>query len=775
MSKAQGSTGDRVDTLVMPPEKHISVPKNELRLALKNRLELSDRARFDDLVKLMEGVASFDFVDVKRRMRANFTPFACGARGEAAVARADTAPLGEAELDDKARGGRLGGGEELEFVGDAYDVLRASHYHLLTDGEWDIALAESFQLNLPLEIDWAYMDPSLLTRFWESSRDRKELRSHLPDEVADRVLVFHRGIGSASIKGLLIEEKLDLLCEYTVFRVLNKLAPLLRGARKAEKAAANVGAAEAAAAAAAAAASEGGPAHGEALRCDSALQGEMKGGMYIASDHKYAKVVERQTLKRLCPTLLTLLKSFPKALELQEPTFRDIVVIYRRALPKADVQPDDPLQAMLAKRNIYVKVFGETPMADVELIFPSKRVGIKPFNLINLIVTVVTALVSGGLVLLKAGKDISMNIVWTAGSLVLTRCFQVYTTAQTQKTQMQHDMSSQLYDKMQDSQEGVISAIMEEMADQQFKQMLLAYMLLLLKDRPLKVDDLDGLCEDFLVKDFDHRIDYQVEDSLPRLERWGLVSHNEQGKLVALPLDEAIQALAFAWAIAYRALGSGAAASVPTADLLTGRGSSFGPELDAYRAGRAAELAAAATAGKKGMFSKAKDKLSFSRASSGASKQLRSMPSAAARAAPAAAAALAAAEAGDKEAAAAAAVSAAAAAPVAAAPAVAAPVAAAPVAPVSTGDSSPSRLPPRAPSSQPLTPSAAAAGPLAPEAARAPPPQRAASLDAGASLEGGESLASGSAMDGEGSVSGASTSKDKMKKFFKKLGNKSKA
>lgn len=85
----------------MPPEKHISVPKNELRLALKNRLELSDRAMFDDLVKLMEGVASFDFVDVKRRMRENFLPFACAARGEAHAARAaERAPTKE-ELDAK--------------------------------------------------------------------------------------------------------------------------------------------------------------------------------------------------------------------------------------------------------------------------------------------------------------------------------------------------------------------------------------------------------------------------------------------------------------------------------------------------------------------------------------------------------------------------------------------------------------------------------------------------------------------------------------------------
>lgn len=42
-------------------------------------------------------------------------------------------------------------------------------------------------------------------------------------------------------------------------------------------------------------------------------------------------------------------------------------------------------------------------MADVEIIFPEKRVGVKPFQLVNLIVTVVTALVTGTIMLIKVG------------------------------------------------------------------------------------------------------------------------------------------------------------------------------------------------------------------------------------------------------------------------------------------------------------------------------------------------------------------------------------
>ncbi len=48
------------------------------------------------------------------------------------------------------------------------------------------------------------------------------------------------------------------------------------------------------------------------------------------------------------------------------------------------------------------------------------------------------------------------------------------------------------------------------MAAQQYKQILLAYMMLIIKAKPLLLEDLDNACEDFLVRDFDSKIDYQV-------------------------------------------------------------------------------------------------------------------------------------------------------------------------------------------------------------------------------------------------------------------------
>lgn len=54
-AKAKKAPPRVVNTLVCPPEKHISVESSELKAALKARLDLGDRLKFDELSKLMEG------------------------------------------------------------------------------------------------------------------------------------------------------------------------------------------------------------------------------------------------------------------------------------------------------------------------------------------------------------------------------------------------------------------------------------------------------------------------------------------------------------------------------------------------------------------------------------------------------------------------------------------------------------------------------------------------------------------------------------------------
>lgn len=110
----------------------------------------------------------------------------------------------------------------------------------------------------------------------------------------------------------------------------------------------------------------------------------------------------------------------------------------------------------------------------------------------------------------------------------------------------------------------------QELSDQQLKQMLLAYMVLIMKGRAMLPRDLDNACEDFLMKEFEHPIDYDLDAALPRLKTWGLVKENSQGKLEALPMSEAISILEQAWSVAYKEVGKEGEDKVPTIDMITG-------------------------------------------------------------------------------------------------------------------------------------------------------------------------------------------------------------
>lgn len=204
--------------------------------------------------------------------------------------------------------------------------------------EWQIATAEDFELTSPVTVNWDYMDPKMLSKFWTSNADRAQLRRTVPEEMADRILLFHRGIGSQRMSGLLVNQKLDLLMEYTVFwlfDLIKEKLPKKKGQANKTRIAdvptdiTSVGEPSSSGATA----NSNGSARASALPRLSKQQStvEISGAQYIASTHKYAKQVERRTLRRLCPNLVTLLKVIFSSLELEEPTFKDLVVVYRWA------------------------------------------------------------------------------------------------------------------------------------------------------------------------------------------------------------------------------------------------------------------------------------------------------------------------------------------------------------------------------------------------------------------------------------------------------------
>jgi hypothetical protein len=86
---------------------------------------------------------------------------------------------------------------EQAFLSHLLCLLLLGRYRPLTDAEEDAALRDSFTLTAPITIQYDKLDPTLLTTFWAGSAQRQEARALLPPS-ADRVLVFHRGVGRAT-------------------------------------------------------------------------------------------------------------------------------------------------------------------------------------------------------------------------------------------------------------------------------------------------------------------------------------------------------------------------------------------------------------------------------------------------------------------------------------------------------------------------------------------------------------------------------------------------
>jgi hypothetical protein len=76
---------------------------------------------------------------------------------------------------------------------------------------------------------------------------------------------------------------------------------------------------------------------------------------------------------------------------------------------------------------------------------------------------------------------------------------------------------------------------------------VLAYHFLRIAERPLTPAELDGRIEDWFVRRWDATFDFEVDDGVGKLRRLRLIDDGAQGRLTAVPLDEAKRRLDRTW------------------------------------------------------------------------------------------------------------------------------------------------------------------------------------------------------------------------------------
>eukprot|EP01024_Parvocaulis_polyphysoides_P021359 TRINITY_DN2010_c0_g1_i2.p1 TRINITY_DN2010_c0_g1~~TRINITY_DN2010_c0_g1_i2.p1 ORF type:complete len:496 (-),score=68.90 TRINITY_DN2010_c0_g1_i2:157-1548(-) len=96
-----------------------------------------------------------------------------------------------------------------------------------------------------------------------------------------------------------------------------------------------------------------------------------------------------------------------------------------------------------------------------------------------------------------------------------------------------------------------VFTILDEVGEQHLKEIMLTYAILLLHVEPMTVPDLNTDCEEFLLTYFNQKVVFDLEETLPKLLKWGLVYRNDEDLLEAVSLQDAYDTLTSIWSMAF--------------------------------------------------------------------------------------------------------------------------------------------------------------------------------------------------------------------------------
>jgi len=197
----------------------------------------------------------------------------------------------------------------------------------------------------------------------------------------------------------------------------------------------------------------------------------------------------------------------------------------------------------------------------LEILFPEKKVLMKPSDLFKFSIVCIIAVIS---VILQIETDPSFYVTILSILAFLSLSFKFYNDYRARMLSYESIISQSLYHKNMNNHVGLILYLLEQLKFQEFKEISIAFVFLLLKESQ-DVNTLDSLCEDYLAnlleKDKDigiesiltsskqkriKEIDFECNDSLKKLEFFGLVSESH-GIYTPVTLQEAIKKLDNIW------------------------------------------------------------------------------------------------------------------------------------------------------------------------------------------------------------------------------------
>ncbi|KAK9826814.1 hypothetical protein WJX81_003825 [Elliptochloris bilobata] len=503
------------------------------------------------------------------------------------------------ELDRRRAARALAAGAVDAGAADAADraflrlmlrLLSAAHYAQVSarDAAMSRSLNSDYLGQLLIQVDTARLDARLVAAATQGAA--------LPDE-ARALLVFKRGYGQSRRAGRMLVAKLDYLQLLAVKGVLGWLGrqatrriPSLRPPRPPR--------ADDTQGPAATGRSNGRAAVDAAVEASGKRPGEVPkrltlagGGLFMTLSNwgllpqpgvlpleDFNEVWRPAEAARLAPVYVErvsirealsgpLLPSLAANVELVEPTFQELLVMYRQ-MPKRSWLarlrrrmgwPGSEERARAARRApVMLRIFRDIPVPSWRIVFPEKLLQFRPLD--GLRADLIT--VAGVAAFAAEAKydSLLLDIIsFVSACALATRIILGYRRMSQRFEQM---ASTMLADTTIAGQEAVVDYLAGAAALEQWAQASLALLLLRASPAPLAAEQLAAAVEALLEQRFQVRIRFDAEEALGELQRLGLLVREELApdagpRYLVLGYDAAFDRLNVHWdSLLLRRMGS---------------------------------------------------------------------------------------------------------------------------------------------------------------------------------------------------------------------------
>ena len=310
------------------PEHYIPVAKHELVDALVHRIDDPDvRTQFQNCCRIIDAIFHFEYHKLANELQEDFSHFDS--------VKSDYRQRFVQEPERLIA--------EERFLVNFRRLMAKGNFEPLSERDIEIAHAEDYLFNLPVTVAWEGLDDRMLSRFFEThgyhdggdAPSASESTSVKKDEdvpnFAHRILIYRRGVGIDRTTGRFILEKIDILVSRFLVSIWTAVRFCLSavGFYKTKQPSQTTHAAS-----------------GSTPR-DGRAEDSLKLSSRHLAQHIHAeRYIERMTLRRSNPSLLSLARSTT----IQEPTFKELVILFRFATPP-DASPEQQNNA------IHIKMF----------------------------------------------------------------------------------------------------------------------------------------------------------------------------------------------------------------------------------------------------------------------------------------------------------------------------------------------------------------------------------------------------------------------------------